>query len=82
MPYFRKRPTPIEAKEFTSENAEDIVLWSKGNVVRSGDSGMYLTVTTRDGEKTATLGDWVVRGEEGDFYTVNRKDFIQRYRPA
>lgn len=80
MPYFKKRPDIVEAREFTNDSAKDIIAWSNGAVVRYGTSEMYLVIYSSDGEKTASLGDWIVKDVDGSFYPVHRTLFIQTYK--
>lgn len=76
---FRKKPVVIDA-----------VLWD-GNVSTLVDLGFYentvsqdllsktLQIETLEGEMTAQVGDWIIRGVRGEFYPIKDDIFKQTY---
>lgn len=88
---FRKKPVIIEARQLTIEKAEEIGEWC-GALKCTHDSyesylwGLALPVNERsliiqtlEGEMTATLGDWIIKGIKGEFYPCKPDIFEATY---
>lgn len=82
MPTFRKRPTLIEAVQFTEGNAVDVEKWCGGHIRDFGNYGAVLTIPTLEGEMACFKNDWVVRGSFGEFYPINRVIFEKTHDPS
>lgn len=79
----RKKPVEIEFMQFNNiENAYDISQWAVGKikykVSRKFDIG-YMYVETLEGIMTASLGDYIVKGVNGEFYPVKPEIFEKTY---
>lgn len=74
---FRKKPVEIDAMHFADESDSGrIASWCGGsNVV----SPREVQIHTLEGVMTASLGDWVVRGVQGEFYPVKPQIFAETY---
>jgi hypothetical protein len=79
---FRKKPIVIEAMcwEGTDDSALRIDDWSNGNAGRVSDE--QLSITTLEGEMTASVGDWIIKGVKGEFYPCKPDIFAATYEPA
>lgn len=90
MPHFRKKPVVIEAIELTPESALGIVEWINergtnlsrdaelfGNAIGTEIRGIY--IPTEEGVMEASLGDFVIRGVEGEFYPCKPDIFAKTY---
>lgn len=71
MPYYRKKPVVIEAMRFTDEDKDRVFNFvtcnkSARHDAESGDP--ILDIQTLEGVMSARLGDWVIKGVEGEFY--------------
>lgn len=80
MPFYTKKPIPIEARQITIENAEELAAWSKSDVVRkpNGDiTGMM--VYTLEGQMTGAVGDYLIKGIRGEFYFCAKDIFEESY---
>ena len=83
MKQFRKKPVVIEAVQFTNEN-KDRVLHElseiKMNIYPAYDNAkLCLRIPTLDGEMTASLGDWIIKGVNGELYPCKPDIFEKIY---
>jgi len=78
---FRKKPVTIEAMQLTdSKSVLDIEEW-----INSGDVGFStnpptLWIDTLEGRIEASVGDWIIKGIEGEFYPCKNEIFIKTYQ--
>ncbi len=82
MAKFRKKPVVVEAMQLTYEDdgVAKIMEWaaSSNSVIRfSPDHGM--TIDTLEGVMRADLGDWIIKGVEGEFYPCKPDIFAKTY---
>lgn len=81
MPMFRKKPVVIEAIMFDGLNHLEIYEFTGGKssprVV--SDFGMPLTIPTLEGDHTASVGDWIIKGVAGEFYPCKPDIFAATY---
>lgn len=77
----RKKPVEVEFVQFTDiENAEYIEEWSSGQVKYCVSKWQeYLSINTLEGEMSASLNDYIVRGVKGEFYSVEPDIFHKTY---
>jgi hypothetical protein len=80
MSKFRKKPVVIEAEHFTYQNKDRAFNFVRCNCVAGfeGDDPV-LRIQTLEGVMTAQLGDWIVRGVQGEFYPCKPDIFAQTY---
>lgn len=92
---FRKRPIVIEAMRIdgTKERFDDIWDWAcpSNDTLKSpihcgnkfdgegGDDYGILYIDTLEGQMIANLGDWIVKGINGEFYPVKPDIFKKTY---
>lgn len=90
MPKFRKRPVVIEAMRFDGswQTAKPILDWMEPSkpIDRSGArwsdrNGGLIHINTLEGEMTASAGDWMAKGIEGEFYPIKPSIFARLYEP-
>ena len=80
MPFYTKKPIPIEARQITIDNAEELASWSKSNIVRRPDGSMTgMMVYTLEGTMTGAVGDYLIKGVKGEFYFCAKDIFEQTY---
>lgn len=66
---FRTRPVVIDAIQWTGENAADVLVFCEFNCSCGLlDDKRVVTLATREGPMVAQVGDWIVRGVEGELY--------------
>lgn len=79
---FRKKPVEIEARQFTEESALDVLAWIRSDGRRKANllgSPPALGIVTLEGEMRADLGDWIIRGVQGEFYPCKPDIFEETY---
>jgi hypothetical protein len=77
---FRKRPVVIEAIQYLPENVEQLTAWLPFQLVMTDDDG--LKIPTLEGEMTGSVGDWIIRGVQGEFYPCKPDIFAATYEAA
>lgn len=87
MTKYRKKPVVVEARgPLTAENSESIREWC-GGLERPADGSTDAPVTydgslfidTLEGPMTARLGDYIIRGVQGEFYPCKSDIFEATY---
>ena len=77
---FRKKPVVIEAVQLTKENKDMVFNWIPGNVYPVWvDKLPAIKIETLEGDMIAQVGDWVIKGTEGEFYPCKDKIFKDIY---
>lgn len=85
---FVKKPVVIEATCFVDNaSADEIVRWAgTPPVILDIDPAtgvcQSIKVSTLEGEMTANLGDWIIRGVKGEFYPCKPDIFVATYEPV
>lgn len=79
MPMFRKKPVVIEARQWTGGNAVPLLDWI-GTHARQ--EGSCLIIHTLEGDHEASLGDWIIKGVQGEFYPCKPEIFNATYEPV
>jgi len=74
---YRKKPVIIEAVEYTGYNYPSIKAWiSNGqNMWHHGD----FIIPTLEGDMRVAVGDYVIRGVNGEFYPCKPDIFEKTY---
>ena len=72
MGFYRKLPVVVEATQVTLANLHAVADWCEGYV---GPCGIY--IHTLEGEMSADLDDWVIKGIQGEFYPPCRPDIFE-----
>ncbi|CAC8189808.1 hypothetical protein EF899_14685 [Staphylococcus aureus] len=79
----RKKPVEIEFMQFSDINSvEDISSWAEGKIKHKVSHKFnigYMYIETLEGTMTASLGDYIVKGVDGEFYPVKPDIFEQTY---
>jgi hypothetical protein len=83
---FKKRPVVIEAAQFLpNDEAIDRVmeLASQGSrqvaITRYPDGKCTMHITTLEGVMEASIGDWIIRGIQGEVYPCKPDIFNETY---
>ena len=87
MTLYRKRPVVVEARQFTGTPDNDLAAWCGGSFFFfSAPFGQkhapVIEIDTLEGTMTASPGDWIVKGVQGEFYPVKDSIFRETYEPA
>lgn len=93
---FRKKPIVIQALKWTGDNLADVIQFTDGRQpeTRGNHAGMMwddyvalvraegLKIFTLEGEHLASIGDWIIRGVQGEFYPCKPDIFAATYDAA
>lgn len=79
MPKLRKKPVVVEAHRLTKENVFDLSLWCHGRLYFYGLSEPQIAIAPLEGVMMARLGDWIIRGVNGEFYPCKPDVFEKTY---
>ena len=82
MAKFRKKPVVIEAILFTAEDLDACIDFCRGRYEYERGLGEVIYVDTLGGSMRADLGDWIIRGVKGEFYTCKSDIFAATYEPV
>jgi len=92
MPRFTKKPVTIEAMQLTSASAAACLHFidkfggkARTQLNASADIGggeVVLAIKTLEGVMTASIGDWIIKGVNGEFYPCKPDIFEKTYAPA
>lgn len=78
MPYYRKKPIPVEARQYTGDNFIELQNWSEDNVARDDDSNNVFVITL-EGSMFFDEGDYIIKGVRGEFYPCQKDIFEETY---
>lgn len=84
MPKFRKMPVVIEARRFVGLSGK-LAEWCGGRYGSEAkasdhtDVYEYLEIPTLEGVMRADVGDWIIRGVQGEFYPCKPDIFAGTY---
>lgn len=80
---FRKRPVEVEAIRFEKPYKRAQEFCPALTLIKDlGGRIAFGQVKTLEGVMTAQLGDWIVRGVQGEFYPVKPDIFEETYEPV
>jgi len=83
MSKFRKKPVVIEAVQFKDGDFQaimDVFPETKAwNGYLREEGGWALEISTLEGVMTATDGDWIIKGVNGEFYPCKPDIFEMTY---
>jgi hypothetical protein len=75
---YRKRPIVVEAEQLTEENGERLAIWCHGEF-----HGTRMSIMLIDGQTVqAKIGEWIIKGANGEFYPCDADVFAKSYEPA
>jgi hypothetical protein len=82
MSKFMKKPVVIEAEHFTMENKDRALNFIQCNCSADWnlDANPIIKIQTLEGEMTAQIGDWIIKGVEGEFYPCKQSIFEKTYQ--
>lgn len=80
---FRKKPVEIEARAFVAGQFKSVTEWCGGSIVRgAGGAVVWVEIPTLEGTMRGEVGDWIIRGVQGEFYPCKPHIFAETYEPA
>lgn len=90
MGFYRKKPVTVEAIQWTGKNTEEILKWCKDAELEvqteaiNNVSYTYINlyINTLEGRMTASEGDYIVKGVNGEYYPCKPDIFEKTYEEA
>ena len=79
---YRKKPAVIDAIEWTGSNAAEVVEFMKSSYSSIFDDNQNLTIHTLEGDMKANIGDFIIRGVDGEYYPCKPEIFNKTYEPV
>jgi len=81
---YRKRPIEIKAIQWdgTAETTDAIMAWNSKIGLRTSTVHLFpahLVIPTLEGEMIANVGDYIIRGIQGEFYPCKSDIFDASY---
>lgn len=77
---FYKKPIEIDAVQFRGDNWDELSEHFDGfdidSVHMDGDD---MVIRTLEGDMTAKIGDWIIKGVQGEFYPCKPDIFEETY---
>ena len=83
MAKYRKKPVIIEAMQFTDSDKNRVFNFVTCNSYAAfEDEKPVLKIQTLEGVMTASLGDYIIKGVNGEFYPCKPDIFEKTYERA
>ena len=80
---YSKKPVEIEAMQFTDETKNRVFHWiTCTHSADWVDNEPVIKIQTLEGVMTARLGDWIIKGVQGEFYPCKPDIFEATYEPV
>lgn len=77
---YRKKPVVIDAWKFDGSNRGEIIAWMREHGVEAiNPLGSLFLVPTLEGSLTASIGDYIIKGVQGEFYPCKPDIFAETY---
>lgn len=73
---YKKKPVTIEAIQWTGKNLSEIDNFMGGTVENKGAT---LVIYTLEGDMEASIGDYIIKGVNGEFYPCKPDIFAKTY---
>ena len=78
---FRKRPVTIEAMQITDATSVlDIEEWINSPSTGYSTNPPTIWIDTLEGRMEGKVGDWIIKGVNGEFYPCKNEIFIKTYQ--
>lgn len=79
MPKYTKKPVEIEAEQWTGENVVEILNFCTSCFSYEKNGENVLAIATLEGTMTASKGDMIIKGVQGEFYACKKDIFDMTY---
>lgn len=80
---YRKKPVEIKAAQWVDGNGFIIADWCGGRIEKALDpADTKIVIPTLEGHITASHGDYIIRGVNGEFYPCKPDIFAKTYEEA
>lgn len=93
MPKFKKKPVVIDAVQWSGNNLHEIMAFTDVNFATQPSNWKWeeyedlvcregLKIFTLEGAMLASVGDWIIKGVNGEFYPCKPDIFEKTYEPV
>jgi hypothetical protein len=81
---YRSKVVEIEAWRLPMSDGASRVFDGDSNIIFKREHGaiVEVVINTLEGVMTASSGDWIIRGTEGELYPCKPSVFARKYEPA
>ena len=79
MRRYVKKPVEIEALQWTGDNITEILSFAESCFSYEKNGSPVLAVATLEGTMTASVGDYIIKGVQGEFYPCKPDIFALTY---
>ena len=81
MAKYRKKPVVIDAEQLTEANLSTVAkfMGAQFRLSTDGAAAPQVIIPTLEGNMTASVGDWIIRGVQGEFYPCKPDIFAATY---
>ena len=83
---YRKKPVVIEAIQWNGRGNIELAMFLNGNDWKhkepTNTEPEKLIIKTLEGNITASIGDWIIKGVKGEFYPIKDDIFKATYEPV
>lgn len=78
---YRKKPVVIEAIQWNGINLEELKFFMKEKIngASISEENFEFTIPTLEGDMKASLGDYIIKGVNGEFYPCKPDIFQKTY---
>lgn len=79
---YKKKPVEVEAIQFINAKDETLAKISKfmgGCCTEDSGEGFFILIETLEGTMRVGIGDWIIKGVNGEFYPCKDKIFQKTY---
>lgn len=76
---YRKKPVTIQAVQLTPLNIEEVEAFVSGDLGMNPAGTGGLVIATLEGAMHASIGDYIIKGVEGEFYPCKPAIFEKTY---
>lgn len=78
---YQKVPVTVSAIQLTAENMPQVEQWCNGSIkgTKLPVNERIININTLEGEMTANIGDYIIKGIKGEFYPCKADIFNLTY---
>ena len=73
-----EKPIEVEAIQWTGDNTKEIQMFTKGHLFECEHNNKLLIITL-EGDIHANIGDYIIKGINGEFYPCKADFFKKTY---
>lgn len=79
---YRKKPVVIEAVQWTGENLKEMRYFTGKPLLFFDSHSRSFIIETLEGDMVASVGDYIIKGVQGEFYPCKPDIFEATYEEA